>query len=609
MKTLRLTLASLAMISLAGCGEDKAQKDKTEFTVDLIKENSDKANTFFDKSFELGLDRSPMEQSYLGIKKDYDKWDDMSPEHLDESLEIAKTELQYAKDSIDPKALDTQTKLSYKLFVEGLENNIADYKWRFYNYPVNQMHGMHSEIPSFLINIHTVTDSSDAVAYISRLKGVEPLFDQLIKNLEIRETNGIVTPKFVFPRVIEDCKNIIKGAPFDAGSPSTLLNDFETKVNALTIADTSKAALIKDAEVALKTSVKPGYDKLIAFLESQATRATTDDGCWKFPEGETFYQNRLKRITTTNLTAEEIHEIGLKEVARIHGEMLEIMKEVNFEGSLQDFFKFLKEDEQFYYPNTEEGKAEYIAKATDIINTMRGHLDDIFITKPKAEIQVKRVEAFRENSAGKAFYNSGTPDGSRPGTYYANLANTKNMPKFEMEALAYHEGIPGHHMDRSIAQELTGIPKFRKFGSYTAYVEGWGLYSEFIPKEMGFYEDPYSNYGRLAMELWRACRLVVDTGIHAKKWTRQEGLDYYMTNTSGSDRECVRMVERHIVMPGQATAYKIGMLKILELRKMAKEKLGDKFDLREFHEVVLTNGAVPLSVLEDLVNEWIASKQ
>ncbi|OMP31863.1 DUF885 family protein [Mangrovimonas sp. DI 80] len=609
MKTLRLTLASLALISLAGCGEDKAQKDKTEFTVDLIKENSDKANAFFDKSFDLGLDRSPMEQSYLGIKKDYDKWDDISPEHLDESLEIAKTELQYAKDSIDPKALDTQTKLSYKLFVEGLEHNIADYKWRFYNYPVNQMHGMHSEIPSFLINIHSVADSSDAVAYISRLKGVEPLFDQLIKNLEIRETNGIVTPKFVFPRVIEDCKNIIKGAPFDTGSPSTLLNDFETKVNALTIADTNKAALINDAEEALKTSVKPGYDKLIAFLESQATRATTDDGCWKFPEGEAFYQNRLQRITTTNLTADEIHEIGLKEVARIHGEMKEIMKEVNFEGSLQDFFKFLKEDEQFYYPNTEEGKAEYIAKATDIINTMRGRLDDIFITKPKAEIQVKRVEAFRENSAGKAFYNSGTPDGSRPGTYYANLANTKNMPKFEMEALAYHEGIPGHHMDRSIAQELTGIPKFRKFGSYTAYVEGWGLYSEFIPKEMGFYEDPYSNYGRLAMELWRACRLVVDTGIHAKKWTRQEGIDYYMTNTSGSDRECVRMVERHIVMPGQATAYKIGMLKILELRKMAKEKLGDKFDLREFHEVVLTNGAVPLSVLEDLVNEWIASKE
>lgn len=609
MKTLRLTLASLAMISLTGCGEDKAQKDKTEFTVDLIKENSDKANAFFDKSFDLGLDRSPMEQSYLGIKKDYDKWDDISPEHLDESLEIAKTELQYAKDSIDPKTLDAQTKLSYKLFVEGLEHNIADYKWRFYNYPVNQMHGMHSEIPSFLINIHTVADSSDAVAYISRLKGVEPLFDQLIKNLEIRETKGIVTPKFVFPRVIEDCKNIIKGAPFDAGSPSTLLNDFETKVNALTIADTSKAALIKDAEEALKTNVKPGYDKLIAFLESQATRATTDDGCWKFPNGAEFYQNRLQRITTTNLTAEEIHEIGLKEVARIHEEMKEIMKEVNFEGSLQDFFKFLKEDEQFYYPNTEEGKAEYIAKATDIINTMRGRLDDIFITKPKAEIQVKRVEAFRENSAGKAFYNSGTPDGSRPGTYYANLANTKNMPKFEMEALAYHEGIPGHHMDRSIAQELTGIPKFRKFGSYTAYVEGWGLYSEFIPKEMGFYEDPYSNYGRLAMELWRACRLVVDTGIHAKKWTRQEGIDYYMTNTSGSDRECVRMVERHIVMPGQATAYKIGMLKILELRKMAKEKLGDKFDLREFHEVVLTNGAVPLSVLEDLVNEWIASKE
>jgi uncharacterized protein (DUF885 family) len=317
----------------------------------------------------------------------------------------------------------------------------------------------------------------------------------------------------------------------------------------------------------------------------------------------------LQRTTTTDLTAEEIHEIGLKEVARIHDEMREIMKTVNFEGSLQDFFTYLKEDQQFFYPNTDEGKQQYIDSATVIIDNMRERLDELFITKPKADMIVKRVEPFREQSAGKAFYQAPAPDGSRPGTYYANLANTEDMPKYDMEALAYHEGIPGHHMDRSIAQELQDIPKFRKFGGYTAYVEGWGLYSEFIPKEMGLYSNPYSDYGRLAAEWWRACRLVVDTGIHLKKWTREDGIAYYQENTAGSDRDCERMVERHIVMPSQATAYKIGMLKILELRAEAQDQLGEAFDIREFHEVVLTSGAVPLNVLERLVDEWVASKQ
>ncbi|TYP97536.1 uncharacterized protein DUF885 [Tenacibaculum adriaticum] len=233
---------------------------------------------------------------------------------------------------------------------------------------------------------------------------------------------------------------------------------------------------------------------------------------------------------------------------------------------------------------------------------MKTRLDELFITKPKADLKVKAVEGFREKSAGKAFYQQPALDGSRPGTYYANLYDMASMPTYQMEALAYHEGIPGHHMQIAIAQELKEVPMFRKFGRYTAYVEGWGLYSEFIPKEMGFYADPYSDFGRLAMELWRACRLVVDTGIHAKKWTREQGIKYYIDNTPNAELDAVKMVERHIVMPSQATAYKIGMLKILELRKKAKDALGDKFDIRKFHDVVLTNGPLPLNVLENLVD-------
>lgn len=308
------------------------------------------------------------------------------------------------------------------------------------------------------------------------------------------------------------------------------------------------------------------------------------------------------------MTANEIHEVGLSEVARIHDEMRAIMKKVEFKGDLQAFFEFMRTDKQFYYPDTTEGKERYLSEATALIDDMKSRLDKLFLVKPKADLIVKAVEAFREKSAGKAFYQQPAPDGSRPGTYYANLYRMSDMPTYQMAALAYHEGIPGHHMQIAIAQELEGIPTFRKFGRYTAYVEGWGLYSEMIPKEIGLYQDPYSDFGRLAMELWRACRLVVDTGIHAKKWTRQQGIDYYVNNTPNPATDAVKMVERHIVMPSQATAYKIGMLKIVELREGPKAKLGGKFSLPEFHDVVLKNGAVPLSVLEDLVNDWIASK-
>jgi uncharacterized protein (DUF885 family) len=338
-------------------------------------------------------------------------------------------------------------------------------------------------------------------------------------------------------------------------------------------------------------------------------KADTRDGAWKFPDGEAFFNNALARTTTTELTAKEIHEIGLAEVARIHDEMRAIKEKVGFKGDLKAFMEFMKTDKQFYLPNTEEGKEKYLKDATAMIDNLKSRLDELFIVKPKADMIVKRVEAFREKAAGKAFYQQPAPDGSRPGIYYANLYDMEAMPTYQMEALAYHEGIPGHHMQIAIAQELEGVPKFRKFGGYTAYIEGWGLYSELVPKEMGLYEDPYSDFGRLAMELWRACRLVVDTGIHAMKWTRQEGIDYYVNNTPNAKSDGVKMVERHIVMPSQATAYKVGMLKILELREDAKKELGDKFDIRQFHDVVLKNGPVPLNVLEKFVDEWVASKK
>lgn len=568
---------------------------------------SDKANKIFEEIFTEGVMRSPIYQTYMAIKKDYDKWDDISEANELKELELTKKDLKKVK-TIDVKKLDTQTALSYKLIVQQLEDQIADFKWRNHNYPVNQMFGLHSMVPSLLINQHQISSVSDAEAYVSRIHGVKTLFSELEKGLNKRADLGIIAPKFVYPYVISDSKNLLKGAPFDNGEDSTVLADFSRKVAALEIEQTEKDKLLADAKFALTNSFKPAYESLIANLESLEARADNNDGVWKFPNGKKFYNNALKNTTTTNKTADEIHNIGLSEVERIHDEMRGIMKQVNFKGDLQAFFEFMRTDKQFYYPETEAGKKRYLDEAVALIDNMKSRLDELFIVKPKADMIVKAVESFREKSAGKAFYQQPAPDGSRPGTYYANLYRMSDMPTYQMEALAYHEGIPGHHMQIAIAQELEGIPKFRKFGGYTAYVEGWGLYSEMIPKEIGLYEDPYSDFGRLAMELWRACRLVVDTGIHAKKWNREEGIAYYVNNTPNPKPDAVKMVERHIVMASQATAYKIGMLKIVELREAAKAKLGGKFSLPEFHDVVLKNGAVPLNVLEDLVNQWVKSK-
>ena len=567
---------------------------------------SEKANALFETIFMENIMASPIAQTYMGIKQDYDKWDDIGDEA--DARELARTKKQLAElNQLDASKLDPQTRLSLTLLTQNLNNDIKDYQWRYHNYPVNQMHGGHSMIASFLINQHQISDVSDAKAYISRLNGVPKRLSQLQQALEVRADKGIIAPKFVFGYVISDSQNIIKGAPFDKGEDSALLADFRKKVNALSISEAEKAQLIADAEKALVSQVEPAYKTLIAYIKTLEAKADTRDGVWKLPDGEAFYNNALARTTTTHMTADEIHQLGLAEVERIHNEMRAIMKKVNFNGTLQEFFTFMRDDPQFYYPNTAEGKAAYLADATKLIDNMRSRLDEVFKVKPKAAMIVKQVEAFREKSAGKAFYEQPAPDGSRPGSYYANLYDMKAMPKYQMEALAYHEGIPGHHMQIAISQELKDIPKFRKFGGYTAYIEGWGLYSESFPKEMGLYADPYSDFGRLAMELWRACRLVVDTGIHAKQWTREQGIAYYVDNTPNAKSDAKKMVERHIVMPSQATAYKVGMIKLLELRHKAEKQLGDKFDIRDFHTLVLANGALPLDVLEEQVDQWIAS--
>lgn len=625
-KHLGAALISIAV--LAACNEQEASQTSVktseaqatatttapiENTNPAISE-SEKANALFEKFFEESVALSPETLTFLGRKERADEWNDLSDKASQEDLELRKKQLAELN-TIERAKLDEPTALSYDLLTQRLENNIEDYRWRLYNYPVNQMFGKHSRVVSLLINQHRIADIKDAENYIARLNGIEPLFDQLITNIEARSAANIIPPKFVFPHVIRDNQNIIKGAPFDDGAPSTLLADFTGKIDKLaasaeiSLSDEKKSELVAAATKALRGPVKSAYEKLIAHLTELEKKATTDDGVWKWKDGDAFFNNALTRTTTTDLTSDQIHQIGLDEVARIHDEMRVIKDKVKFAGDLKAFMRFMRDDDQFYYDNDQAGKDRYLAEATTLIDDMKGKLDQMFITKPKADLNVKAVEAFREQSAGKAFYQRPSEDGTRPGLYYANLYDMKAMPTYQMEALAYHEGVPGHHMQLAIQQELKEVPKFRRFGGYTAYTEGWGLYSEYLPKEFGAYADPYSDFGRLAMELWRACRLVVDTGIHSKKWTREEGIAYYTDNTPNAVSDAVKMVERHIVMPSQATAYKIGMLKILELRENARKDLGEKFDIRGFHDEILKYGALPLNVLEDKVAAWVASQK
>ena len=607
---LKTTISAVALslaAALAGCSStstDKAQASTVE--VQKAQSENEKANALFDRIFMETVMASPINQTYLGIKKDYDKWDEISEKAAQQNLARTKANLKKLAE-IDASKLNTQTQLSLKLMKQSLENQVSDHQWRFHSYPVNQMYGVHSTTPSFLINQHQITDAKDAAAYVSRLNGIKQRFQQLETALKVRADKGIIAPKFVFNYVISDSENILKGQPFTEGDDSVLWADFKKKVAKLNLEATQEQTLFTDAKKALLSNVGPAYSKFIAYAKTLQQQADTRDGAWKLPQGKAFYNNALTRTTTTDMTADEIHQLGLSEVARIHDEMRQIMHKVGFKGDLQQFFKYMRDDEQFYYPNTEQGRQQYLKEATALIDNMSSRLDEVFKIKPKAPLIVKRVEAFREKSAGKAFYNQPAPDGSRPGMYYANLYDMKAMPIYQMEALAYHEGNPGHHMQIAISQELEGIPNFRKYGRYTAYVEGWGLYSEYFPKEMGLYQDPYSDFGRLAMELWRACRLVVDTGIHEKKWTREQGIEYYTSNTPNAVSDAVKMVERHIVMPSQATAYKIGMLKILELRNKAQKQLGDKFDIRDFHTLILKNGPLPLDVLEQKVDDWVAA--
>jgi uncharacterized protein (DUF885 family) len=566
-------------------------------------------NAFLDAAFDAQVALSPQQQTQLGLKTSYDRLDDYTDAERARELALGEGQLADMRRQFDPARLGTQARLSFSLFEDQVARMRDSYRWRWHRFPVTNNGSPMGAIPVFLINNHRIDNVADAEAYVARLGEVERVMGEIASNIRHQAGLGIVPPRFNFDPVRADGRRILTGAPFDAGADSALFADFKAKVGRLQIADGEKARLIAAASAALTGPFRRGYETMLAALDAIEPRASGNNGAWSLPGGAAYYAAQLRARTTTTLSADQIHAIGLTQVARIQGEMRAIMARVHSTGTLQQFFHMMMTDPRFRYSNDEAGRQQYLADARADIAQVMAVAPSWFRRLPRAALEVRAVEPWRQATAAVAFYNRPSADGSRPGIMYVNLGDMNNVLRPQVDGTSFHEGAPGHHFQNALAIEMEGLPKFRRFGFYGAYLEGWGLYAEGLAKEMGFYRDPYADFGRLSLELWRAVRLVVDTGIHSKHWTREQSIRYFTDNTLLSQGNIVREVERYFDDPGQATSYMIGQRRILELRERARRTLGTRFDIRDFHAVVLENGAVPLDTLSALVDAYIADRR
>jgi len=567
-------------------------------------------NEWLDSEYAIELDFHPLTKTSQGIKSDYGELDDVSEQALDRKMAWRDDSVARMRAEFDRTKLDVEGQLSWDLWEYQLEIAELNLPFRRHAYIFGR-NGPQSRLPNRLINNHRVDSVSDMEAYVSRLRQSRRYMSQYLDRAKLSVADGIRAPFFDYDQAIREVKRIITGAPFTEEGSSALWSDVSEKILALRdrdmIDEAEAARLSNGAKDALLNYLKPGFDDVLAWLESDRVNASEiAQGASSLPNGDDYYSARLQTMTTLQMGADEIHVLGISEVARIHKEMESIKRVVGFEGSLQDFFGFLREDDQFYFETNDQGRADYLALAEVHLTQMYTRLPDYFGILPKAGLEVKRVESFRETAGGAAHYRRGTKDGSRPGTFYVHLTDMRAAAVNRLENLSYHEGVPGHHMQRSIQTELENIPQFRTNGGYTAYSEGWGLYAELLGKEMGGYNDPFADMGRLSGELWRAVRLVVDTGIHTKDWTQAEAVNYALANSPRPDSSVRSEVRRYFNNPGQATAYKIGMLKIIEYREKAEAQLGEKFDIKEFHDTVLGSGPIPMIALEAQVGRWIS---
>ncbi len=620
---MRLIL-SLMLLAVVGCNDNDTNllvqdggtvdvANVVGLAIDQAASESARFVAWLDEEFATEMDFSPLAKSRMGDKSGHGELDDVSEQASDRRLAWRGDSVDRMQASFDRNALDEESQRSWDLWEYQLEIAERNQPFRRHGFIFGRG-GPQTSLPNNLINYHNVESLQDMQDYVSRLNQSNRYMLQYLERAKAAAGDGVRAPFFDYDQAISEIGRVTDGAPFtDAGS-SDIWTDITAKIAMLvtsnSINEQQAQLLQRQSRTALLANFKPAYDEILAWLQrDRANVSEIAEGAWSLPNGEEYYNNRLRTMTTLPMSAEEIHQLGISEVARIQSEMEQIKRQVGFEGSLQNFFNFMREDDQFYFVNTDQGRADYLNLAEELLADMYTKLPDYFGILPKAGLQVKRVEAFREVAGGAAHYARGTKNGSRPGTFYVHLADMRAAAVNRLENLSYHEGVPGHHMQISIQQEMENLPQFRANRGYTAFSEGWGLYAEYLGKEMGGYKDPYADFGRLSGEIWRAVRLVVDTGIHAKQWTQDQAEEYALQNSPRPELSVKSEIRRYFNNPGQATAYKIGMLKIMELREKAESELDTDFDIKRFHDAVLGSGPLPMMVLEDKIEAWIETQR
>ena len=544
----------------------------------------------------------------IGIRGHNAQLSDASPAETERAMAWLKDDYATLK-GYDTGKYTGQDRLSYEILEYFLGMQVRGEPWRYHNFPVNQMFGIQSELPNMMTQSQQVNDATDAEHYLARLALFPRKIDQIIESLKLRESRNIIPPKFVVEKVDEQIRDFVA----TGAAKNVLTVSFKAKLAKLpaeNIDQAARDALVKRAEDSVAASVLPAYAKLAAYIDTLRAKALRNDGAWSLPDGDKYYQYQVEANTTTKMKADDLHQLGLNEVARIGAEMDKILDSEGYRQPTRNArLAALSKSPSQVYPDSDEGRAQVLEDYKAVIDEVSAGLDPWFGTKPKAKVVVERVPALSEKTSAFAHYTAPPFDGSKPGVFYVNLRKVEEIPKFAMRTHAYHEAVPGHHLQIAIAQELKGLPVFRSLIPFTAYAEGWALYAERLAWEAGYEKNPLDNLGRLQGEMFRAVRLVVDTGIHAKRWSREQAIAYMLANTGMAEVEVTAEIERYFVMPGQALAYKVGMLKILALREKARQSLGAKFDIRDFHDAVLKNGAMPLDVLERAIDEYVAAKK
>jgi uncharacterized protein (DUF885 family) len=568
---------------------------------------------FYDRLFASFVLGSPEFMSSLRILPSWLDFyggdlDDASPR--EDQRQAALVRAGYATlHNYDESRLAREARLSYDALDYYLRDKVDGERFRTHDFPVNQLFGVQSELPDFMVQIHAVTTPREARRYVERLNKFPRKFDQLLESLRLRESMGVIPPRFTVDKVLAQMERFVATPP----KSNALYTSFEQKLGKLpagTLDAGERDRILAQTERALEGSVYPAYRSVIAYFTALQAKATGNEGAWHLPQGDAYYAWCVRDHTTTDMTPDEVHTLGLSEVARVGSAMDAILRQRGLrDGSIGARMEDLKHDPSLYFPATAEGKAAMLDRYRSLLDTANRRLDEAFAHLPSSQLEVRAIPQMSEATGPIAYYSPGSLDGARPGVFYANTRDPREVPRFAMPTVAYHEGVPGHHLQGSIAREMRDVPTFRKVIPFTAYIEGWALYAEQLAWELGLENDPLDNLGRLNDEMLRSVRLVVDTGIHAKRWTREQAIAYMRDNTGLADADIVAEVERYFVQPGQALAYKVGMLRILALREKARTALGPRFDIRAFHEEVLAHGALPLVVLDKVVDDWIARER